>query len=107
ERLFREVERFTYTKEKIQSLDEVVFLGVKTNRDYLKRILSQTAYIERKTHTHFIPQYEADLKPKSFTDDNIADLIAAFSLQGISRHTSSGVRVERSTPSTTCTGSRN
>src|SRR5690606_1512786 len=101
------VDRGTSPKRTIQSLDEVLFLGVKTNRDYLKRILSHTAYIEGKTHTHFIPQYEADLKPKSFTEDNIADLIAAFSLQGISRHTSSGVRVERSTPWTTLTGFRN
>src|SRR5690606_12256881 len=49
-------DRVTSTKKTIQSLDEVLFLGVKTNRDYLKRILSHTAYIEGKTHTHFIPQ---------------------------------------------------
>lgn len=100
-------DRVTSTKKTIQSLNDVLFLGVKTNRDYLKRILSHPAYIEGKTHTHFIPQYEEDLKPKKLSDENIADLIAAFSLQGVTRQATDGRPDQRSTPWTTLVGFRN
>jgi 3-methylcrotonyl-CoA carboxylase alpha subunit len=54
----------------IQSLDEVLFLGVKTNRDYLKRILGHQDFIKGHTHTHFIPDHKQDLEPKDFIIDN-------------------------------------
>lgn len=100
-------DRETSTSKTIQSLDDVLFLGVKTNRDYLKRILAHPAYAKGLTHTHFIPQYEADLKPKALRDDQLADLIAAFSLQGQTRSSSAVGTISHSTPWTTLTGFRN
>lgn len=100
-------DRATSISKTITSLDEVLFLGVKTNRDYLKRILAHPAYREGKTHTHFIPQYEKDLAPAEFSHENMADLIAAFSFQG---NQSSSRNVETraaSTPWHTLTGFRN
>ena len=40
------------------ALNEVVFLGVKTNRDYLKRILTLAEYRDGKTYTHFVKTYD-------------------------------------------------
>lgn len=100
-------DRETSTSKTIQSLDDVLFLGVKTNRDYLKRILAHPAYAQGLTHTHFIPQYEADLKPKTLRDDQLADLIAAFSLQGQTRSRASVGMTSHSTPWMTLTGFRN
>jgi 3-methylcrotonyl-CoA carboxylase alpha subunit len=63
----------------IHSLDEVLFLGVKTNRDYLKRILSHKNFVNGDTHTHFIPDHKDELSPKKNNDQDLADLIAALS----------------------------
>lgn len=67
----------------IQSLDEVLFLGVKTNRDYLKRILGHAKFRSGHTHTHFIPDYQKDLEAREITHEAIADLIAAMSFAGV------------------------
>ncbi len=64
----------------IQSLDEVLFLGVKTNRDYLKRILAHKDFQSGHTHTHFIPDHKEDLKPKALEKDVMAAMIGAISL---------------------------
>lgn len=64
----------------IHSLDEVLFLGVKTNRDYLKRILAHKDFVIGHTHTHFIPDHKEELMPKVQNDQDLADLIAALSL---------------------------
>jgi acetyl-CoA carboxylase biotin carboxylase subunit len=66
----------------LKSLDEVLFLGVKTNRDYLKRILGHKNFIAGKTHTHFIPDHKEALEPSSLTDEECAALIAAYGLAG-------------------------
>lgn len=63
----------------IQSLDEVLFLGVKTNRDYLKRILGHKDFVAGHTHTHFIPDHKEELKPSAMKDEELAAIIAAFS----------------------------
>ena len=90
----------------IYSLDEVLFLGVKTNRDYLKRILSHKDFVAGHTHTHFIPDHKKDLEPKEFANDNIAALIAAISF---SKKTtvSSAVSANTINPWTSLTGFRN
>jgi acetyl-CoA carboxylase biotin carboxylase subunit len=62
----------------IQSLDEVLFLGVKTNRDYLKRILGHKKFIAGETHTHFIPDNKEDLAPCELSNDEKAAMIAAL-----------------------------
>lgn len=66
----------------IQSLDEVLFLGVKTNRDYLKRILGHKDFVAGHTHTHFIPDHKTELMPKELQKQEIAALIAAVSFAG-------------------------
>ncbi|MES2526854.1 MAG: biotin carboxylase N-terminal domain-containing protein [Bdellovibrionota bacterium] len=71
-------DRNTAISKTIQSLDEVLFLGVKTNRDYLKRILGHQKFIDGKTHTHFIPDYKDDLKAKKVSDEELSAMIAAF-----------------------------
>lgn len=63
----------------LHSLDEVLFLGVKTNRDYLKRILAHKEYVAGHTHTHFIPDYKNDLAAKELSDQDLADIIGALS----------------------------
>lgn len=63
----------------IQSLDEVLFLGVKTNRDYLKRILAHNDFIAGKTHTHFIPDHANELKPRPLSEEEMGAMIGALS----------------------------
>jgi 3-methylcrotonyl-CoA carboxylase alpha subunit len=69
----------------IKSLDEVLFLGVKTNRDYLKRILGHKDYISGHTHTHFIPDHKTDLGPREPSGQELADLVAAVCLAGAAK----------------------
>ncbi len=99
-------ERTTAISKTIQSLDEVLFLGVKTNRDYLKRILGHKEFIAGKTHTHFIPDYKNDLEPSTISDDEIAALIAAFSLAEGSTIKVSAIAAMKN-PWTVLTGFRN
>lgn len=59
------------------ALNEVVFLGIRTNRDYLKRILTLSEYRQGLTFTHFVKTYEEKLKPKKKTKEQTALAIAA------------------------------
>lgn len=59
------------------ALDEVVFLGVRTNRDYLKRILNLAEFRNGTTFTHFVKTYEEKLRPKKKTNEEVALAIAA------------------------------
>jgi 3-methylcrotonyl-CoA carboxylase alpha subunit len=62
------------------ALNEIVFLGkgIKTNRDYLKRILSLEEFKSGKTYTHFVKTYEELLRPVLPTKHEKALAIAAF-----------------------------
>lgn len=91
----------------IASLDEVLFLGVKTNRDYLKRILGHKEFIAGHTHTHFIPDYKKDLEAKEFSDKNMADLVAALIFGEKKRVQTSTSGLGASTPWHNLTGFRN
>jgi acetyl-CoA carboxylase biotin carboxylase subunit len=73
-------ERTVAIEKSILSLDEVLFLGVKTNRDYLKRILGHREFKAGHTHTHFIPDHKQELEPKPLAPDELAALIAAYLL---------------------------
>lgn len=75
-------DRLTAINKSIYSLDEVLFLGVKTNRDYLKRILGHKDYQAGNTHTHFIPDHKTELEPKKLSDKDYANMIAALSFAG-------------------------
>jgi 3-methylcrotonyl-CoA carboxylase alpha subunit len=90
----------------IQSLDEVLFLGVKTNRDYLKRILGHKEFMAGHTHTHFLPDHKTDLEPKELGAEKLAGLIAAYSLSQKKKSVVAGAQVE-SNPWTSLTGFRN
>lgn len=59
------------------ALNEVVFIGVKTNRDYLRRILSLSEYRQGMTYTNFVKTYEDKLRPKRKSKEEIALAIAA------------------------------
>lgn len=65
-----------------KALNEILFTGVKTNRDYLKRVLKHEKFVSGEIHTHFIDQYSKDLEPRDLTHEEKATLIAAslFSL---------------------------
>ena len=99
-------DRRTAISKTIQSLDEVLFLGVKTNRDYLKRILGHKEFVAGNTHTHFIPDHKNDLGPTKISDDQLAALIAAFSVSEGSPMKSSVTSTQRN-PWTELTGFRN
>ncbi len=76
----------------LNALDVYLFLGVKTNRTYLKRILSHPAFAEGQTFTNFIQIYQDDLKPKQKTTTHKAlAIVAALTHQqnGVSLHKSS------------------
>jgi len=69
-----------------EALNDVVFLGVRTNRSYLKRILTLPEYRQGLTFTHFVKTYEEKLKPVKKSNEELALAIAAamFNKQGSS-----------------------
>lgn len=73
--------RATAISKTILSLEDVLFLGVKTNRDYLKRILGHKKFMAGDTHTHFIPDNKEALEPQKLSDESLANFIAALSFQ--------------------------
>jgi 3-methylcrotonyl-CoA carboxylase alpha subunit len=77
------VDRDSAISKTIHSLDEVVFLGVQTNRDYLKRIVDSKPFRECDTYTHFIETYSDLLTKTPTTDEQIAKAISAFLVQSI------------------------
>lgn len=60
----------------IKSLDDVTFTGIKSNRDYLKRILGHSSFMKGETHTHFIKLHEKDLLPREIPEEIYALLLA-------------------------------
>jgi acetyl-CoA carboxylase biotin carboxylase subunit len=90
----------------IHSLSEVLFLGMKTNRDYLKRILAHKDFISGSTHTHFIPDHKNELQPKELLDQDIANMIAALSFSQ-KRSVAQVSSATLSTPWTVLAGFRN
>ena len=83
------VDRDSAISKTLHSLDEVTFLGVKTNRDYLKRIVNTEPFREGDTFTHFIDTYSELLKPVDLNDKEIAAGIAAFLSESTIEKTSS------------------
>ena len=72
------VDRDSAISKTLHSLDEVVFLGVKTNRDYLKRIVDSAPFRDADTFTHFIDTYADLLQVKEPKQEDIAMAIATF-----------------------------
>jgi 3-methylcrotonyl-CoA carboxylase alpha subunit len=60
------------------ALNQYLFCGVKTNRDYLKRILSNNDFILGNTLTSFIPDHADELNSVELTDEIKAKIIASL-----------------------------
>lgn len=56
-------------------LNDCPFLGIKTNREYLKRVLKNDAFIKGDIDTNFVTKH--DLSPRKFDGMSMALLIAA------------------------------
>lgn len=81
----------------VLALNEVVFLGegLKTNRNYLQRILSSKPFLAGETFTHFVKTYAEELLPKNATSNQTALAIAALLLadQSFADNTNSPLEV--------------
>ncbi|RLA61845.1 MAG: biotin carboxylase [Epsilonproteobacteria bacterium] len=64
-------------KKIIHSLDEVSFLGIKTNREYLKRILTTPEFGEGKIFTNFVEEFKDLLGPRELSNEELALSLAA------------------------------
>ena len=64
----------------IRALDEITYKGLKTNRDYLKRILAHDSFKNGETYTSFVKIHEKDLRPKELSLEDKAKLVAVFTL---------------------------
>lgn len=59
------------------ALNDYLFAGVKTNRDYLRRILEHPKFVSGDIHTHFIKDRKDDLLKTELSNSDKAMLIAA------------------------------
>ncbi len=59
-------------------LDEVAYLGFKTNREYLKRVLSSKPFKAGNITTNFIRDYEKELVKVELSEEAIAKGIATY-----------------------------
>ena len=73
------------------ALNDVLFLGLKTNRDYLKRILTLPEFHSGLTYTHFVKTYEEKLKKRTPSKQQVAMAVAAFLLKKDSGANISGI----------------
>ncbi|EQC50263.1 putative acetyl-CoA carboxylase, biotin carboxylase subunit [Bacteriovorax sp. BSW11_IV] len=69
------------TQKILASLCDVAFLGVKTNRDYLRRILETEEFKVGNTYTHFVETYKDKLLKREVSSDEEALAIATFLLE--------------------------
>ncbi len=69
-------ERQNAIKKMDLAIDDIKFSGVKTNRDYLKRILKHEKFVEGKVDTSFIETYKKDLTKEELSDETLAAMIA-------------------------------
>jgi 3-methylcrotonyl-CoA carboxylase alpha subunit len=87
-----------------RAIDDIKFSGVKTNRDYLKRILKHSKFIEGAVDTAFIETYREDLKRKELSDEVKAAMIAGALF---SENTSIDIKAQPSNSWDTRTNFRN
>lgn len=73
-------DRITAIEKMYDALDDVLFGGAKTNRDFLKRVLSHNLFVEGNVHTHFIAEQRDMLEPAVLTDIELAAFIAGSML---------------------------
>lgn len=58
------------------TLEDFPFLGLKSNRDYLARILEHEQFVSGDIHTHFIKEYGDELLKREFEETEYALAIA-------------------------------
>jgi acetyl/propionyl-CoA carboxylase alpha subunit len=63
-----------------KALEETTVLGVTTNVDYLRRVVSHPDFVSGRVHTAFIHSHEADLKPSPLSASQRGLLLAAAAL---------------------------
>jgi 3-methylcrotonyl-CoA carboxylase alpha subunit len=74
--IVHDFDRYSAIEKMQDALNDILFGGTKTNRDYLKRVLSHDQFIEGDFHTHFIELEKEKLKVIEFNDENLALFIA-------------------------------
>ncbi|MFO8047868.1 MAG: biotin carboxylase N-terminal domain-containing protein [Desulfosudaceae bacterium] len=62
----------------VLALDDILFQGVKTNRAFLKRVLRSKPFAEGVTFTDFIAEHADELRPRPFTDQELARIVGGF-----------------------------
>jgi len=72
-----EEDRYLAIEKMQDALNDTLFSGVKTNRDYLKRVLFNDKFIEGDIHTHFIENEKNDLIKSELSSLEAANFIAA------------------------------
>lgn len=79
-------DRNTCISKMDKALSDYPFLGLITNRDYLKRILKHPKFKEGETFTHFVQTYKDDLSERelSLEDKALAILSYEFGQKGSS-----------------------
>lgn len=75
------------------ALEDVPFLGVKTNAEYIARILRNSHFLRGETFTHFVKTYETELKPEPLKPIEEALMIAQTHWHKGHGHQSSGEAV--------------
>lgn len=66
-----------------KALEDYPFLGLITNRDYLKRILTHPKFREGLTYTHFVKTYEKELlKPELSLEEKLLSMVASQVIKG-------------------------
>ena len=93
----------------LYSLDELPLLGVKTNREYLKRILQHSNFLSGEFFTHFVTTFKDDLKAKPLETPVVAQAIAAHIVvqQGVFTPTGGVAATAITTPWDSLTNFRN
>jgi 3-methylcrotonyl-CoA carboxylase alpha subunit len=71
-----DLDRYSAIDKMQDALNDILFGGTKTNRDYLKRVLNHDSFIEGNFHTHFIELEKEQLKSIVFNNDEKATFIA-------------------------------
>lgn len=64
----------------VKSLNDFVFLGIQTNRDYLARILKHKQFQKGLTYTHFVETYKEELEKQEMNEDKKVMAIAGYLL---------------------------
>ncbi len=69
-------DRISARDKMIIALNEITFSGVKTNRDYMKRVLLNFSFEKGNYHTHFLALNKEELAPKSLSDYEKAKVLS-------------------------------